>query len=304
MFPDRHPELSDPACSRGWRGFRSLRGGRCRGAFRAGIPARIAGRASNSPSIGNTCRETTCGGSIGGRMAGRIGSSSRSSRPTPTCGAAWWSIPAGRWGLARPGCSKLEYARRIAGALGHLALQQGDAVGLSCVAGGIVRNIPPKRNPSHLMTVFDVLEQTQPQGQTQLVPVLHELAETISQRALVVIISDLFVEPAELALAASSTCGSASTTRRSSICSIRRSSGFDFRRPMRFLDMEGGPSIFAEPNEIADRYQKALVGLSRRTCSRWSWNPPSITTGSRSTRTYEQVLIRFLVGRTRSKGVR
>ena len=33
------------------------------------------------------------------------------------------------------------------------------------------------------------------QGETQLVPVLHELAETIRQRALVVIISDLFVEP-------------------------------------------------------------------------------------------------------------
>ena len=33
---------------------------------------------------------------------------------------------------------------------------------------------------------------------------------------------------------------------------------------MRFLDMEGGPSIFAEPNEIADRYHKAISRLSRR----------------------------------------
>ena len=45
------------------------------------------------------------------------------------------------------GVTKIEYARRIAGALGHLALQQGDAVGLTCVADGIVRNIPPRRNP-------------------------------------------------------------------------------------------------------------------------------------------------------------
>ena len=35
---------------------------------------------------------------------------------------------------------------------------------------------------------------------------------------------------------------------------------FDFHRPMRFLDMEGGPAVFAEPNEIADRYHKALGG--------------------------------------------
>src|SRR6187397_1207797 len=45
------------------------------------------------------------------------------------------------------GVTKIEYARKIAGALGHLALLQGDAVGVSCVAKGIVRNIPPRRNP-------------------------------------------------------------------------------------------------------------------------------------------------------------
>src|SRR3954466_697940 len=96
------------------------------------------------------------------------------------------------------GVTKIEYARRIAGALGHMALQQGDAVGLSCVARGLVRNVPPRRNPAHLMTVFDVLEQVRPQGETQLVPVLHELSETVRQRALVVIVSDFFVEPEEL----------------------------------------------------------------------------------------------------------
>src|SRR6516165_6603643 len=94
----------------------------------------------------------------------------------------------GSMGFGTVGMSKLDYARRIAGALGHLALLQGDAVGLACVAQGIVRNIPPRRNPSHLMAVFDVLEQTAPQGPSELVGVLHELADTISQRALVVII--------------------------------------------------------------------------------------------------------------------
>ena len=45
------------------------------------------------------------------------------------------------------------------------------------------------------MAVFDVLEQTRPRGETHLVPILHELAETIRQRALIVILSDLFVAP-------------------------------------------------------------------------------------------------------------
>ena len=93
------------------------------------------------------------------------------------------------------GVSKIEYARRIAGAIAHIALQQGDAVGLSCVARGIVRNIPPRRNSAHLTAVYDILEQTQAKGETQLVPMLHELSETIRQRALCIILSDLFVEP-------------------------------------------------------------------------------------------------------------
>ena len=76
------------------------------------------------------------------------------------------------------GTSKLEYGRRISAALSYLAVQQGDAVGLSCVADGIVHNIPAKLNPAHLTTLYDTLELAEPQGETGLVEVLHELAET------------------------------------------------------------------------------------------------------------------------------
>ncbi len=68
------------------------------------------------------------------------------------------------------GTTKIQYARKLAGALSYLAVQQGDAVGLSCVAGGIVRNIPPRRNPAHLMNVFDVLEKHSPPGRHSLCP--------------------------------------------------------------------------------------------------------------------------------------
>src|SRR5579885_1769007 len=105
----------------------------------------------------------------------------------------------GSMGFGPTNATKLDYARRIAGALGYLAIQQGDAVGLSCVADGLVKNIPPKRNPAHLIALFDLLEQAKPSGETQLAAVLHEWAETIRQRALIVIVSDLFVEPEVLA---------------------------------------------------------------------------------------------------------
>jgi len=200
------------------------------------------------------------------------------------------------------GTSKMEYARKIAAALGQLALQQGDAVGLSCVAKGLVRNLPPRRNPAHLSTIFDILEQTKPQGESRLIPVLHELAETIRQRALIVILSDLFVDPDEL-----KGCFEHLRFRHHDVAIFHlldpKELAFDFRRPMRFLDMEGGPTIFAEPNEIADRYQKALgvylEGVHRVVLeSGIDYHRVNIADN------FEQVLIRFLVGRSHAKGVR
>src|SRR3954468_19736612 len=56
------------------------------------------------------------------------------------------------------GVTKIEYARKIAATLAQMAIQQGDAVGLACVANGVVRNVPPRRNPAHLLAIYDVLE--------------------------------------------------------------------------------------------------------------------------------------------------
>jgi uncharacterized protein (DUF58 family) len=200
------------------------------------------------------------------------------------------------------GITKMEYARRIAGAIGHLALQQGDAVGLTCVANGIVRNVPPRRNPAHLTAVFDVLEEAKPHGETQLVSVLHELAETVRQRALIIILSDMFVEPEPLR-----SCFQHLRFRKHDTAVFHlldpQEVKFEFRRPMRFLDMEGGPAIFAEPNDIAERYHKALGGYFEELHqvvleSAVDYHRVSID------EPYEQLLIRFLVGRTRPKGVR
>ncbi|MEN6449027.1 MAG: DUF58 domain-containing protein [Thermoguttaceae bacterium] len=200
------------------------------------------------------------------------------------------------------GLVKFDYARRIAGALSYLAVQQGDAVGLYCVAEGVVQNIPPRRNPAHLTHVFDVLEQTRPEGPTQLVPVLHELAETIEQRALIVIVSDLFIEPDQLR-----GCFEHLRFRKHDVAVFHlldpRELRFDFSRPMRFVDMEGGPSLFAEPNDIADRYHKALEGYLSELRqlvleSAIDYHRVSIDED------YEKVLMRFLVGRTRTRGVR
>jgi uncharacterized protein (DUF58 family) len=198
--------------------------------------------------------------------------------------------------------AKIDYARRICGALGYLASQQGDAVGISCAAEGIVRTLPPRRSPAHLRLAFDVIEEAQPQGTTGLPQVLHELAETIRQRALVVIVSDLFVDPAELAGAFGHL-----RFRRHDIAAFHlldpQELAFTFQRPTRFLDLEGGGAIFADPVEIAARYQTAITTYLdelRRIVLENGIDYHRVLTDE----PYEQVLARFLVGRAAARGLR
>jgi hypothetical protein len=132
--------------------------------------------------------------------------------------------------------------------------------------------------------------------------VLHELAETVDERALIVIVSDLFVEPELLRR-----CFEHLRFRKHDVAAFhlldRRELRFDFHRPMRFLDMEGGPSVFAEPNDIADRYHRALRsyldGLRAVTLElAIDYHRMSLDED------YEKALMRFLVGRTRTRGLR
>jgi uncharacterized protein (DUF58 family) len=198
--------------------------------------------------------------------------------------------------------SKIDYARRICGAIGYLASQQGDAVGISCVADGVVQTLPPRRSPAHLRLVFDILEQAQPAGPTRLPEVLHELAETIRQRALIVIVSDLFVEPQLL----SSSFGHLRFRHHDvSVFHLLdpQEIGFTFSRPTRFLDMEGGGSIFTDPVDISDRYHRAVTTYledMKKVVLESGVDYHRVLTDEN----YEQVLARFLVGRAAGKGLR
>ena len=198
--------------------------------------------------------------------------------------------------------TKIKYAKKIAASLAYLAVQQGDAVGLSTVADGVVTNLPTRRNPNHLRLLFDVLEQTKCQGGTQLTTILHELAETIRQRALVVVISDFFVDPTELR-----SCFEHLRFRKHDLSLFHlldpQELSFQFQRPTRFLDMEGGTPIFAEPSEIVDRYQAALRAYLTHL------NRVVLETGVDYHRVsidehYEKALMRFLIGRATARGVR
>jgi uncharacterized protein (DUF58 family) len=207
----------------------------------------------------------------------------------------------GSMGFGPPDATRLDYARRLAGTLAYLAAQQGDAVGLWSLAQTALE-IPARRGASHLGVILDQMGQLRPLGGTTLLPMLHDAAEKIRQRALVVILSDLFVAPTEFKSAVQHL-----RFRKHDVAVFhlldQKELDFDFDRPARFLDMEGGEAVLADPSLIARNYREAVRQYLAEI------DEIVRTTGIDYHRVkvherYDAVLARFLLGRVPKKSSR
>jgi uncharacterized protein (DUF58 family) len=197
---------------------------------------------------------------------------------------------------------KINYARKLAASLSYLLVNQGDAAGLSCCTETLHVEIPPSRRPAQLQHVFDTLARIEPEGETGLVDALHVIAEKIGQRALVVIISDLFCDPASLGDALQHL-----RFRKHDIAVFhlldQQEIDFDFNRPYRFIDLEDNTSVVAEPNLIVEEYHAALDEYLKAVasgCHDVHADYHRILTDD----DYEEILREFLTARLPKKGKR
>jgi uncharacterized protein (DUF58 family) len=91
--------------------------------------------------------------------------------------------------------SKLEYGSYLAASLGYLMTRQRDAVGLLTFDERIVSMLPTSSRPGHLKAMLVSLERIAVGTRTDVAKPLRDLAEAISRRGLVVLISDLLDDP-------------------------------------------------------------------------------------------------------------
>ncbi len=91
--------------------------------------------------------------------------------------------------------SKMEYASLIAASLSYLMIQQRDAVGLTLYDSIVRTTIPPHATKQHLRRILVELEKVNPSEITNSATALHQRAESISRRGLVIVLSDLFDDP-------------------------------------------------------------------------------------------------------------
>lgn len=153
--------------------------------------------------------------------------------------------------------SRFDYARNLASHLGYLLVQQGDAVGLHACAEHTNVDLPARQAPSHLHTYFDLVEGLEAKGESTLVDALHNLAERIQRRAVVLVLTDAFMPAPELLDAIQHLCFCRHEVTLFHLLDPQELS-FDFTRPVRFVDLEGGADMVADPSVMHDTYLSGL----------------------------------------------
>jgi uncharacterized protein (DUF58 family) len=87
--------------------------------------------------------------------------------------------------------NKLDYAGMLSAALSYMMLRQRDAVGLVTYDSRMRRYIPPRSRAGHLHLLLNEIANQKPSETTDIGATLHEMADRIKRRGLVIIMSDL-----------------------------------------------------------------------------------------------------------------
>jgi uncharacterized protein (DUF58 family) len=92
------------------------------------------------------------------------------------------------------GMTKFDYAAALASSLGFLLLQQQDAVGLTVFDEQILTHLPASANQNHIKQFVHALSVTECKAKTSMETICHSVAEKISRRGMVCLVSDLFTD--------------------------------------------------------------------------------------------------------------
>jgi len=158
---------------------------------------------------------------------------------------------------------KFEYASYVAASLSYLMVQQRDAVGLMVYDSEIKTIIPPHATKQHLRRILSELENIQPTQTTNSASALHKLAERISRRGLIIILSDLFDDPDKVMAAFKHFRHNNHEVVVMQILDPMERT-FAFGRDAIFKDVETGETITTQPYHIQKVYQDAVQGFIQK----------------------------------------
>lgn len=100
----------------------------------------------------------------------------------------------GSMGYASKEINKFQLAKQITAVLTYMMLQQQDTVGMITFDTQIREHITPRSTSHHMKHMLELLDATKPKGETDLGAVLQTVAQKMSRRSLLIILSDFFGE--------------------------------------------------------------------------------------------------------------
>ncbi len=153
--------------------------------------------------------------------------------------------------------TKLDYASYLSAALSYLMLNQRDGTGLILFDEKIQTYIPPRSTSSHLNTLLKHLEKPKLGSDTEIGSVLHEMAERIKKRGLIILISDLMDNQESVLSGLKHFRHNKQEVILFHILD-RKELEFDFNARTRFKDMENASLLTTEPWQIKSGYKKRI----------------------------------------------
>ncbi len=166
-------------------------------------------------------------------------------------------------GYTSGGTVKLEYASLLAASLSFMMLKQRDAVGLVTFDEKIRRYIPPRSKSGHIHVMLQELANQKASDKTDIASALHEMAERISRRGLVVIFSDLLDDPHEIISGLKHFRHKKHEVILFHILDPRERD-FAFPQEAIFKDLETGEELTTLPWQIRKHFKEATEAFSSR----------------------------------------
>lgn len=158
--------------------------------------------------------------------------------------------------------SKIEYASFFAACLAWLVISKNDRVSLTVFDKGIRRHLPPGSTRKHLHDVMTTLEATQAGASTDLPDALHRAHPLLKRRGTLVILSDLFTDPARLFTALNPYLHRGFRVNLFHILDPAERE-LEERGLSRFLDMESDERLTVHPHAVRIAWREEMLAHSR-----------------------------------------
>jgi len=193
--------------------------------------------------------------------------------------------------------TKLEYATALAAALGYLLTSQNDTVGLGLLGSDLHKLISPRCSRRQLVRILAELAQTKAAGVTSLAPGLHAVARRVKRRSLIILLSDLVDEFAEVLEALRRLAFRGHDLVVFQILDPREQN-LDMTGPVVLEDPETGAEVATDADHIRAEYAhrlEAFVQRCRRGVKELGGDFAVMTTST----PFDRALCRFLAERKR-----